>query len=753
MASSSIFISASDARQNPIRETVIHDEARAIESAILAAVKDGLYQATLSDGSPMTSGGAVNIAVASVDLNTDQLYVPNHPFKTGDMATVSSNGTLPSPLDGTGFYSVIYIDADHIKLAASASAALNARPISIDFTVGVTNIDLVDQGHGYLTAPRVTVDPSPAGITAAAVANLATWGSIDSIAVLSPGRGYTDVPSVAISAQGADAAAGTVSFLVVSASVAAGGSDYRLGDVISVVGGIGTSATVTVTGIATNGAVTAIALGNPGSYTDLPNLSSVSTAVQPAGGSNCTLNLTMGIGAIAVGTGGMGYSAAPVISVSGGNGVGAFVSAVVSAGRITAFEVIRSGSGYTATPSITIDSGSSAAAIAVLRPTVVDSIEITYDGNGAYSTMPNISITPIGSGATAGTVTMLVTNATITNSGSGYTLGDVLLTSGGDGTSNASIQVTSVGTIGEILSYNLITSGSYTFLPILKSNNIRGGSGRSATFDLTVGIESIQVDSPGVDYTTPPTVIITPTDGNGRGAAAVTRLTTWWVNQIVVTNSGSGYTSIPLVTITSGDGAQATAVITNGSISAVEIIDRGANYTCPPRVSIDGAGILTAMLAPTGIDRIDVTSGGSNWISAPIVYVMPGAAQQGAVVSPAIVSNIGYSLANIVVTDAGSGYDTAPAVAISAPGGAGAMPAEAIARLGAGTGTLVIRLYPQSRDYWKVWKNQDPSNALYTRPYAERMDTVIAYFTDLGYTINRQTNPATTSTIQWTVMW
>jgi hypothetical protein len=404
-------------------------------------------------------------------------------------------------------------------------------------------------------------------------------------------------------------------------------------------------------------------------------------------------------------------------------------------------------------PAITIDSGSGGSAIAVLRPTVVDSIEITYDGNGSYSNTPIINIYPIGYGATAGTIIMLITNAAITNSGSGYTFGDILLISGGDGTSNASIQVTSVGTIGEILSYNLITSGSYTFLPILKSNNIRGGSGRSATFDLTVGIESIQVDSPGVEYTTPPTVIITPTDGNGSSAAAVTRLTASYVSQIIVTNSGSGYTDIPLVTITSGDGAQATAVITNGSITAINIIDRGANYTCPPRVSIDGSGVLTAVLAPTGIDRIDVTSGGSNWVSAPMVYVIPGSAQQGSAISPATVSNIGYSLANIVVTDAGSGYDTAPAVTISAPGGASAMPAAATARLGAGTGTLVIRLYPQSRDYWKVWKNQDPSNVLYTRPYAERMDTVIAYFTDLGYTINRQTNPATTGTIQWQVMW
>ena len=94
-----------------------------------------------------------------------------------------------------------------------------------------------------------------------------------------------------------------------------------------------------------------------------------------------------------------------------------------------------------------------------------------------------------------------------------------------------------------------------------------------------------------------------------------------------------------------------------------------------------------------------------------------------------------------------------PAVHISPPTGTTAVQATALATIGAGTGSMVLSLYDNSCDYYKVWKNQTPSDSALVRPYADRMDTVIAYFTNLGYTVNRQTNPTTGNTIQWSVMW
>ena len=69
------------------------------------------------------------------------------------------------------------------------------------------------------------------------------------------------------------------------------------------------------------------------------------------------------------------------------------------------------------------------------------------------------------------------------------------------------------------------------------------------------------------------------------------------------------------------------------------------------------------------------------------------------------------------------------------------------------TGTFVLVPYPTSRDYYAAWKGTSLSNNQLSRPYTERMDTVITYFTNLGYTINRLTNPVTRNTITWSLQW
>jgi len=45
------------------------------------------------------------------------------------------------------------------------------------------------------------------------------------------------------------------------------------------------------------------------------------------------------------------------------------------------------------------------------------------------------------------------------------------------------------------------------------------------------------------------------------------------------------------------------------------------------------------------------------------------------------------------------------------------------------------------------------SNSLIDRPYADQMNAVIKYFTDLGYTITRATNPDTGNTFVWVIKW
>lgn len=836
MANSSIFVTANEARQNSIRETIVHDEVRGIETVVLNSVRNGLYQATVTSGTPMTSRGLTNITVQSIDLATNQLFVPNHPFKMGDLVTVSSTEILPSPLISTKYYSVIYIDSNYIKLAATVSDALELRPLSIDFSIGVTDIVLTNPGAGYVEAPYVKIEEPPVGTPATAIANLAYYGSISSIKLFSHGSGYTDLPSVVMNTIGSGAVVNVVEFSAVAISIASGGADYRVGDILTVTGGTGTSTTATVTSVNSNGSVATIILSRPGLYTALPNLSNASTTVIPHGGSGCTLNLIMGIGGLKIdtilpgGSSGSGYADPPVVIISGGDGIGAEAEAIISAGKVIRFNMLHLGSGYTSNPTISLSTGFGTIASAEIIPVPVGNLQLTNNGGNTYTSIPTVELNSIGRYASIGAITMKIVSAQLVQGGSGYFVGETVLVAGGEGSANAAILVTKVGGLGDIINYSLVTSGTYSVLPSLDNNLVTDGSGQSAAFRLTAGVNTIAVDYSGIEYDTAPYVKITPSNGYGSGATARAILYVDEVSDIEVITAGSGYTAIPIITITNGSGATAVANLTPTSVYAINVLQGGIGYSAnatsleivgtgtgveytidfeqggsisyiniyshgsgftdvpvvnvigdgngaileaelqpttiqsltltnsgidyvkPPMVVIEGAAIAVARLVPTTISRINVISPGTNWTTVPTVYVVPGALQTGTPIAPSAVATIGYSIKNISIINQGSGYDTPPAITIAPPGGNGT-PATAISYIGSGTGTMVVSGYPDSKDYYKVWKNQTPSNTAFVRPYAERMDTVINYFTALGYTITRQTNPATGNTIQWQIMW
>ena len=78
------------------------------------------------------------------------------------------------------------------------------------------------------------------------------------------------------------------------------------------------------------------------------------------------------------------------------------------------------------------------------------------------------------------------------------------------------------------------------------------------------------------------------------------------VKTITITNGGSGYTVAPKVTITGGggEGARATAFVTNGAVTQIEIDDGGDDYTTTPTVTIALPDSATA----TSGDRATATA-------------------------------------------------------------------------------------------------------------------------------------------------
>jgi hypothetical protein len=126
--------------------------------------------------------------------------------------------------------------------------------------------------------------------------------------------------------------------------------------------------------------------------------------------------------------GGLGYTNAPSVVITGGGGSGASAQSVISNGVVVGIEVISAGSGYTATPSILIDlppiPPRRATATAVLSEGGVGSISIQDGGAGYHAAAPAVRIT--GGGGSGATATAIVTNGTvtgfvITNPGAGYT--------------------------------------------------------------------------------------------------------------------------------------------------------------------------------------------------------------------------------------------------------------------------------------------------------------------------------------------
>jgi len=114
-------------------------------------------------------------------------------------------------------------------------------------------------------------------------------------------------------------------------------------------------------------------------------------------------------------------------------------------------------------------------------------------------------------------------------------------------------------------------------------------------------------------------------------ATATATVTDGEVTDIQITESGTGYTIAPAVTISAPDGnpadwqASATAVITNGTLTGVNVVDGGKFYISPT-VTIDAPLAITATGTPVldddgQIQSVTVTNPGAGYGDVPTVTV------------------------------------------------------------------------------------------------------------------------------------
>ena len=178
--------------------------------------------------------------------------------------------------------------------------------------------------------------------------------------------------------------------------------------------------------------------------------------------------------------------------------------------------------------------------------------------------------------------------------------------------------------------------------------------------------------------------------GTGVDATAVTGIVDGGVRFITLSNRGGGYTSPPVVGLSSAPSGGITAVgiasmiggiqycntnlnANQKSVQEVYLANAGAGYTIAPAVtftSTSGAGAAgTATIGDAVVGIITVTAGGNGYVNPPAITFTDEIFQSGvttvSAAATAYLSNAGV-VTSIYITNAGLGYSVAPTVSIAA---------------------------------------------------------------------------------------
>ena len=186
---------------------------------------------------------------------------------------------------------------------------------------------------------------------------------------------------------------------------------------------------------------------------------------------------------------------------------------------------------------------------------------LTYNSGASECTLTSITAAPDAGSGFAGIVQMSVDTAELDIGSVNYYPGDILEIFGGTiapGGGPCVIEVlNTVSTPGAISTFRIVSSGSYSVLPVGP-----------------VGVASRVAISAA-----PPEVIRTTT---------ATFTLTYRVNGVSITNGGSGYSLVSVrIAGGGGSGAFGTAVVTAGVVSSITITDRGTGFTSIPTLVVD----------------------------------------------------------------------------------------------------------------------------------------------------------------------
>ena len=525
---------------------------------------------------------------------------------TVDGAGVVTSATIVSA--GTGYL------ANDILSVAGADIG-NAAGTDFGLTVAV----VTGLGEIATTLPKPVTYSDVAltgGSGTGATANITVSGAgiVTGVTMVNAGTGYAANDTLTLAAADIGLGAGT-GFGLKVATVNAGAIATTTPlpvtySAVPLTGGTGTGATANIT-VSGAGIVTSTTLVDAGiGYTanDILTVAGADIGNATGTGFGLTVATVGGTGDIATTT------TVPRtylgVALTGGSGTGATANITVDeTGVITSATLVDAGTGYTANDVL----GVAASTIGDGAGTGFGLKVATVGGLGAIATTTTVPRTytsiPLtggtGTGATA-IITVnaagLVTSATIANTGSGYTQGDVLDLSYGPGSigdgagSGFGLTVATVDGAGAV--------ATTTTVPVTYSGvALTGGTGTGATADITVNaagvVTSATLVNAGTGYTANDLLsVAASTIGDGAGSGFGLKVSTVsGLGEIGVTTTAPRTYSGVTLTGGTGTGARATITVDEaGVVTSVTIANAGTGYTANDTLSVaassigDGAG-------------------------------------------------------------------------------------------------------------------------------------------------------------------
>ena len=276
-----------------------------------------------------------------------------------------------------------------------------------------------------------------------------------------------------------------------------------------------------------------------------------------------------GVSTIPLATGGAGYLDTPIVTISGGGGVGATAVANISGGAVTGITITSPGTGYTSAPTVTLFGGGGSGATL-----------------GTPTLAPNVSggLTKLGAG-------------TLTLSGANFYTGNTTI-------GNGTLIINGINSIGGTNYGGLtITNGAELQYATTFSGNGAGDLTSIGTAGITIGEGGGVIDINGNNITYSNSI-----GNNGSGGLTIMSTTPGGVLNLNGTNTYTGNTIVASgVTLGGGGTTISTVEIQGGAILAPGYNGVGTNTF--GALTLDSGALVNTEFNGHGNDQTVVTGG------------------------------------------------------------------------------------------------------------------------------------------------